>query len=78
MASDTGSGDEAGLEVNGGTCGQQVGVGLGAAAEAEVVATDVTTEEVVSWRAEERAADSEATEPITEERVVVGGVAEEG
>ena len=76
MASDTGPGVEAGLEVNGVSCGQQVGPG--AAAEAEVVATDVTTEEVVSWRAEERAADSEATEPITEGRVVVGGVAEEG
>lgn len=48
------------------------GTGMGAV-ELE---TDVEMEDVVRCKADDKAAESEATEPITEERDVVGGVEE--
>lgn len=48
------------------------GTGIGAVA----LATEVDIEEVVRCSAEDRAAEREATDPITVERDVVGGVEE--
>jgi len=49
------------------------GIGMGAVD----VATDVDIDEVVRCKAEDNAAEREATEPITDDKDVVGGVAEE-
>jgi len=49
------------------------GIGMGAVD----VATEVDIDEVVRCKAEDNAAEREATEPITDDKDVVGGVAEE-
>lgn len=48
------------------------GTGIGVV----VLATEVEMEEVVRCKAEDKAAEREATEPITDEREVVGGAEE--
>jgi len=53
------------------------GLVTGVGASAVELATEVETEEVVRCKADDRAAEREATEPITDEREVVGGVEEE-
>lgn len=50
------------------------GLDDGTGASAAELDTEVETEEVVRCRADDRAADREATEPITDDREVVGGV----
>lgn len=50
------------------------GLDDGTGARAAELDTEVETEEVVRCKADDRAADREATEPITDDREVVGGV----
>lgn len=53
------------------------GLDDGTGANAAELDTEVETEEVVRCKADDRAADREATEPITDDREVVDGVEEE-